>query len=120
MKKILLLIMCFLFVGVVNAKTLSIEEVIDGFNNSTFIKPTNESADESSKVTAVNNTDASSIDIYVGEELSRSYSYSEGYIHFTDNREITEENANDQLFDLIYLSSLFEGVITKSGFDVNT
>ena len=117
MKKILLLIMCFMFVGAVNAKTLSIEEVVDGFNHS----KTKELI--GGTITATHNEANSSIDIAGkaadGTDVSRSYSYSEGYIHYTDDTNpITEEAAMNQLVDMFFLNGILEGIFTKSGYDI--
>ena len=119
MKKVLFILMCLLLVGKVNAKTLSIEEVIEGFMDSTIIKAFNNESNEGT-VSAVNNTENSTIDIVVTadgrSEVAKSLSYSKGYIDYSDNREITEQNIMENLKDSIYLMSIFEGILIKSGY----
>ncbi len=118
MKKFLLIIMCFLFMGVVNARTLSHEDVIDGFLNSSLIKEINNSGETSEVVAVSDNTTNQSFDVTVGGTPYNSYSYAEGYIHYSDDSTITAENAEAQLKDFIFLSMFAEGIMTKSGVDV--
>lgn len=117
MKKILLVIICFLFISVVDARTLTIQEITTGFMDSAIIKEINASAEENQKISIANNTDNNSIDIYIGDNVHRSYSYLDGAISHEDTREINTENANDQLADIIFYYGLVDSVITKSGFD---
>lgn len=119
MKKILFIVMCFLLVGVVNAKTLTKEEIAEEFINTTFITILNQNADESKKISIVNNQDNETFDIKVGEEVVRTYSYAEGYVHFVDDRELTKPIVEDQVNDMIYLMSLMEAALKKSGVDVD-
>lgn len=120
MKKGIFLILCFLFIGNINAKVLDVEEVIDGFLNTTLIKQTNSYAQDNEKISVVANDDNKTFDIYMGSELLRSYSYRDGYIYFSDDSEITEEVANNQFYDFILLGSFIEGVVNKSGFNFET
>ena len=120
MKKLLFILMCFLLVGVVDAKTLTKEEICDGFMNSTVIKLLNQNNDSSKQISIVNNEDNESFDIIMGGEVVRTYSYHEGYVHFVDDREITKQVAEEQVNDAIYLVSILEGALQKSGIDFSS
>ena len=115
MKKILFILLCFLFIGVVDAETLSIGEIIEGFRDSRYLDMY-----DPADVEVTNNTANSTIDIHItanGNNYTRSYSYAEGFIHFTDDRAITLETASDQFIDALLLGALSEGIINLSGFD---
>ena len=122
MKKVLLVMVSLLLISRVNAKTLSIEELIEGFMETSTIKDMNTS-DNGGKITVVNDEENKTITVKLTSDESteseeRVYSYANGYFEFTDDRQITEANVVDNLNDSIYLYSFFEGALTKSGLDI--
>lgn len=104
MKKLLLaMAMFFISIGVVNAKTLTIEEISNKINS------------EGTFTTVVDSSN-NSIDLNLSGNKLLTLKYTDSYIFYEDNRTpITEEMANEQLAVYIGLASVMDAVNKLSG-----
>lgn len=117
MKKLLFVLACFMFITCVKAELLTPDDVRNGFLNSPLIKFANEDNPDDEKIDVEIKTDTSTFVIKAGNEEFKSYPFTSEYIIFTDERELTKENAESQLTDMMMMASFLDGIINKSGFD---
>ena len=117
MKKILLVLACLLLVSRVNARVLTMDEVVNAFNHSSVIEEFETGTGLT--VTATNDTDTNSIvvDFQESEQqgVIREYSYLPGYILLSNDSELTREVAEAQIMDSVALSGLLEAVLNICG-----
>ncbi len=98
----------------VSAKMLTVNEVSEGLKDSTIIKLFNsEDGAFSSKV----NTDAKTLDLYVGEEVYLSLNYTDEYLEY-DNKGtvITIDNYNETVGQSLMLTGVMETIFNLSGY----
>ena len=116
----------FLFVGIVffsaimsvNARILTIDEVVEQFNDTSLVKYLQE---HDSDINCVVNSEGNTLDIYSDNEKISSFTFGNDYIEY-DNRDsvITEETIDDNFMALLWITSIVESVFTLSGYDDKT
>ncbi len=103
----------FASIGNVFASTLNINSVASKFSNTTIIDSLNQS-NITLKVNAIDST----LDVYVGEEKNKSFSYTTDYIEYNNRGAVvTQENCTEDIFTMIWIMGIVESIFSLSGYE---
>ena len=110
--------MFFSSISNIYAKTITINEVANGFNNSTIIAGLNQFG---GNITSSVDTTNGKLDVYDGTDKVFSLNYTYDYIEY-DNRSatVTKENAEKDVSTMFVLYGIMESIFKLSGYDDKT
>lgn len=112
MKKLLVFILFFILcITVVNAETITIDEIASEYSNASIIKYLNE-ADSTLEIHAYNNIEKNKLQILTGNSVAFSMKYTDEYILYDNtNGKINKYNIDSEYAKSIWIEEVIETVL---------